>query len=184
MSPRAGSRASEAVARAQSARRVNESEDSMTLRIRDFRDDDSAAAACLFYDTVRGAAGPAYDGQQRAAWAPKVPDTDEWRERLRSATTLVAEDSEGLAGFLSLDDTGYLDLAYVREDRIGTGVAKALYDALLPRARAAGLSQLCTDASVMARRFFERQGWVVVREQHPVRRGVQLTNFRMQKVLR
>jgi putative acetyltransferase len=152
----------------------------MTPSIRDFRDDDAEAAARLFYETVRTSSGPAYDERQRAAWAPRIPDTGRWRERLGSATTLVAEDAAGISGFMSLDDCGHLDLAYVRNDLIGTGVAKALYDALLARAQEAGFSRLTTDASVTARSFFERQGWVVLREQRPNRHGVQLTNYRME----
>ena len=156
----------------------------MPLTIRDFTDDDTQATARLFHDTVRTASGPAYDARQRAAWAPKVPDSRAWGARLAAATTLVAEDASGLAGFMSLERAGdrasHIEMAFVRADQIGGGVAKALYDALITRAQTAGLHHLSTDASAMARRFFERQGWAVIREQQPVRDGVALTNYRME----
>lgn len=42
---------------------------------------------------------------------------------------------------------------------------------------------LTTNASITARPFFERFGFVVLAEQHPVTRGVRLTNYRMEKRL-
>lgn len=51
------------------------------------------------------------------------------------------------------------------------------------KARELGATTLTTEASRMARPFFERQGWSVVAEQVVVIRGVRLTNYRMRKVL-
>jgi putative acetyltransferase len=151
----------------------------MPPTIRPYRQEDAAATAILFHETVRDAAGVGYDEAQRAAWAPRIPEAVRWHTRLSEAMTLVAEDATGIVGFMSLRNDGYLDLAFVRGDRIGTGIAKALYDVLLQDAVMSGLNKLTTDASIKARRFFERQGWRLVREQHPVRRGIALTNYRM-----
>ncbi len=151
--------------------------------IRSFRPEDAEACARLFYETVRRAAGPAYGDREREAWAPEVPDTRDWCQRLAAAETWVAEDREGVSGFMSLTPQGLVDLAYVRADRIGSGVAHQLHGALLQAARAAGLEKLETDASDLARVFFERQGWHVVRVQRPVRMGVALTNYRMERSL-
>ena len=38
-------------------------------------------------------------------------------------------------------------------------------------------------ASTMAKAFFTRQGWEIVREQAPVRHGVALKNWHMAKTL-
>lgn len=151
----------------------------MTLTIRPYRADDAPATARLFHETVRDGAGPGYDDAQRAAWSPDIPELGPWHDRLAQATTLLAEDEHGLAGFMSLRDDGYLDLAFVRANRIGGGVAKALHERLIDQARHAGPRRLTTDASHLARRFFERQGWRTIREQRQCRRGVELTNFRM-----
>lgn len=63
------------------------------------------------------------------------------------------------------------------------GVAGALLAPLRGIAVAAGLAELSTDASITARPFFEQHGFAVVTEQHPVTRGVEMTNYRMiQKV--
>ncbi|MBP5856758.1 GNAT family N-acetyltransferase [Marivibrio halodurans] len=160
------------------------------LHIRRFRpDDDAAATARLFHASIREGAVGAYSEEQLAAWAPAPPETAEWAARLGSMTTLIAvelaasddeEDGEGdPLGFMSLTDAGHIDLAYVRPDRFGTGVSDALYNAVLSVARTSGLRRLTTDASHLARRFFEKRGWHVLREQRPVRHGIALTNFRM-----
>lgn len=151
----------------------------MPLTIRAFEAEDARATARLFHETVRDAAGAGYTAAQRRAWSPAVPDLAPWHERLAGATTMLAEGGDGLVGFMSLGNDGYLDLAFVRADKLGAGVAKALYDSLLDRARAMGLKTLTTDASHLARRFFHRQGWRVTREQTQSRRGESLANYRM-----
>ncbi|MNW68344.1 putative N-acetyltransferase YafP [compost metagenome] len=50
-------------------------------------------------------------------------------------------------------------------------------------AREHGAVELTTYASLTARPFFEKHGFVVVEERQPVLRGVSLTNFRMRKPL-
>ena len=124
-----------------------------------------------------------YDQKQREAWAPTIPDTAAWTERLRSVTTFVAEDDSGIAGFMTLGSDGYIDLAFVRPDVIGQGVAYQLYRTLERAASRSGLARLYTEASDVARPFFERQGWRVAETQTVNRSGVSLTNHRMEKLL-
>jgi len=149
------------------------------VRIRRFRDADAAATARVFYDTVHHATQDFYDDAQRKAWAPRVPDLEPWLARIRPQTAFVAERNGKVIGFMTLRGDGYIDLAYVAPDVVGKGVAKALYDAILADAGNAGLARLTSEASHLARRFFERQGWRVVEEQSVLRNGVALTNFRM-----
>ena len=155
----------------------------MEIELRKFEINDAAAAVQLYFDSIHHGTGSHYDAAQRQAWAPEVPNTAAWGERLAKNITLMAVDAQGLAGFLSLQHDGHLDLAFVRPDLIGQGVAKKLYLRIEENARAIGLTALNTDASDLAKPFFERQGWQVVATQHPVRSGVQLTNYRMTKVL-
>ncbi|NNJ75056.1 MAG: GNAT family N-acetyltransferase [Anderseniella sp.] len=53
------------------------------------------------------------------AWSEKVPDTDEWRERLQSQHSFVAQLNTRLVGFMTLDGDGHIDLAFVVPDLIG-----------------------------------------------------------------
>ena len=65
------------------------------LRVREFVDDDASATAQIFYDAVRLGAAEYYDERQRNAWAEKVPNDDEWRERLQAQHSFVAQLKKG-----------------------------------------------------------------------------------------
>lgn len=153
------------------------------ILVRLFEAADADAAAQIFYDAVRIGAAEFYDEAQRAAWAVDVPDSDVWRDRLLAQPTFVAISDAQLVGYMTIAADGYIDLAFVRPDRIGTGVAKALYDAVEAKAIELGASRLYSEASYLAKRFFERQGWVVVKPQIIERHGVTLTNFVIEKLL-
>lgn len=153
------------------------------ISIRRFRDDDAEATARVFFDAVHLGAKGHYDEAQRRAWVPQPPAGARWRGRLRTQSTLVAERDGRVIGFMTLRPDGYIDLAFVAPEFIGRGVAKRLYDAIHEEAMTLGLRRLYSEASHLARPFFERQGWSVVRAQSVERDGVSLTNFVMEKVL-
>jgi len=150
-----------------------------SLRVREFEDVDIGATAQVFFDAVRLGAADYYDDRRRAARAEKVPDADDWHERLLSQQTFVAELEARVAGFMTLDVDGHIDLAFVALTLIGKGVARA-FEAEASRL---GIERLDTEASHMARRFLERQGWSVVRQQSVEMGDVSLTNFLMEKRL-
>ena len=153
-------------------------------RIRRFRPEDAAATARIFFDAVRVGAQGHYDDAQRRAWAPDVPDTAAWRARLEAQTVRVAERDGVVVGFMTLRADGCIDLAFVAPAAMGQGVAGALYEAILAEASRLGLSRLHAEASHLARPFFARRGWTVVRPQTVTRDGVMLTNFLMETALR
>lgn len=155
----------------------------MHPKIRLFGPDDAEALARVYYESVHFGTVDCYDVAQRRAWVEKVPETEEWRDRLRTQTTFVAENGSRLVGFMTLDAGGHIDLAFVAPDVIGRGVAKALYDRVEAEALRIALKRLDTAASHLARPFFERQGWDLVREQLVTRGEVSLTNFVMEKHL-
>lgn len=97
--------------------------------------------------------------------------------------TLVAEEGGEVIAFAEIEDDGHLDMFYCRQDVVGRGVGSSLYRAIEREARARGLVRMTTEASITARPFFERQGFVVAREQLVVLRGVELKNFAMEKHL-
>ncbi len=153
------------------------------LLIRPFTEQDAGATAAIFFDAVRSGSREFYSDAQRQAWAPAIPPLPDWLDRLKAQTTLVAEQVGDVVGFMTLDGEGYIDLVFVAPDLIGKGVARQLYAGVENVARKAGIQKLSVQASHMARRFFERQGWSVVRQQTVTLRGVALTNFVMEKHL-
>ncbi|MHC9234980.1 GNAT family N-acetyltransferase [Pseudooceanicola sp. 502str34] len=155
--------------------------DSLTLRA--LTPDDAGAAAALFFRAVREGTVAHYDAAQRAAWAPAPPDPEDWRRRFAAQFGVTAWEGETLAGFVTMEGTGHLDLAFVAPEWMGRGLAARLYGALEAEARARGLPRLTSEASHLARPFLLRQGWQVIAAQQIERRGVMLENFRMEKRL-
>lgn len=152
----------------------------MSLTLRRAVDADAAPLAKIFHRAVQIGAAGAYTAEQRNAWSPEPPKADVWLQRLQGLTTLVAEQDGVIAGFMSLRDDGYLDLAFVDPKFARQGIGQALLEAVADEAQKLGLTRMRTEASLVARAFFERSGWVVLQEQKVERRGVELTNFRME----
>ena len=151
------------------------------LTLRRYEPDDCAACWQLFYCAVQIGAAEFYDQAQRDMWCAAPPElTPERNARLADAVTWVAENAGKLVGFMSLKADGHLDMAFVDPDHMGQGVAVALHTRLIQSARDAGLTELYTEASHLARRFFQRQGWQVTKPETIERNGISLPRFLMQ----
>ena len=153
----------------------------MTIRLRAFRREDAETLAVIFLRAIREGTAGAYTLAQQQAWANMQDAPKAWAERLESKITLVAERDGQVGGFMTLGADGYLDLAFVLPEEKGRGLAAALHDRMLHEAHLQGVTRLTTDASIVARRFFLKQGWREQAEQQLLRDGQSLTNYRMDK---
>lgn len=151
--------------------------------VRPFREGDGPATLDLFHRAIRQTAARDYSPEQVAAWAASNADVTLWTARRASARTFVAQLDSDVAGFTDVDDTGYVDMLYVDPRFARRRVATALLEHVLTWAQEHGVRAMSADVSITARPLFERFGFVVVREQHPVRNGVELTNFHMHMTL-
>jgi putative acetyltransferase len=151
----------------------------MSNRIRLAHCGDMAGLGRLWHDAVHTGAVGAYDEAQRKAWSPAPKSAAFMAERLSGQIILVAEDDQGLAGFFTLTPEGELDMAYVRPDRKGDGLAARLLAAILDEARKRDLTTLTVQASHIARKFFEKHGWTLVQTQTVRPNGVEMQNHRM-----
>jgi putative acetyltransferase len=87
-------------------------------------------------------------------------------------------------GFLTMYDTGYIDLAFVRASAQSRGVFSALLSALEKDARAAGLPRLRTHVSLMAQPAFEARGFHVIGHETVERGSEILARAEMEKSLK
>jgi putative acetyltransferase len=155
----------------------------MFKSVRSIEERDIAPATRLFFHTVHSAAGSGYDDAQRKAWAPAIPETNKWHERISRQYAYVIEDDEGLAGFMTMTRKGHIDLAFTRADIISKGAGSLLYAAIETCAKKHRINHLTTDASKMACGFFERHGWQFTEKQQVIRGDIALTNYKMTKSL-
>ncbi len=142
-----------------------------TAGIRNYDAGDAPEIVRLFFETVRSVNRADYSEEQVEAWAPGVPDPEEWHSRMAGRRTLVAEEGGEVVGFAELEGEGHLDMLYLREDAVGRGVGRRLYEAVEREARDQGSGWIFTEASITARPFFERRGFRVVREHDQLHHG-------------
>jgi putative acetyltransferase len=153
------------------------------MLIRAYDRPDAPSIVRLFYETIHSINLKDYPAEQLHAWAPEIPDADIWHSRMIQRCTLVAEENGEILVFAEMEYDGHLDMMYCRHDAIGSGVGRQLYQAIEAKALDLGLARIFAEASITAKRFFTRNGFVVDSEQSVIRRGIALTNFRMHKQL-
>lgn len=156
----------------------------MPLRIRRFRREDLPHLTELFYQTVRTVNRRDYTLEQVQAWAPEevrqAGDSARW-QALAERFTLIAEIDGQIVGFCDLEADGHLDRFYVHAEFQGQGVGRALLAEVENIARRECMPRVFVEASITARPFFLKQGFVELAEQSVTVRGVQLANYRMQR---
>ncbi|WP_312581726.1 GNAT family N-acetyltransferase [Atlantibacter hermannii] len=135
----------------------------------------------VFLRSVGEVASTDYNEAQTRAWAQI--DEQCWMVRLSHAWTFVACYQHELAGFITLEHDGHIDLLFVHPAYQRQKTATALLDRLESQARAQNISTLYTEASITARPFFERHGFTVMAKQTVALRGEHFVNYRMQKWL-
>lgn len=145
--------------------------------IREYSPADCKEVTELFYRTVHSVNAADYTGEQLDAWAPEQPDLEKWNQSLREHYSIVAIDGERITGFGDIDKTGYLDRLYVHRDYQRKGIASLICDHL----EQAVAGNIVTHASITARPFFEKRGYIVLKRQQVKRQGILLTNYVMEK---
>ncbi len=156
---------------------------SRPITLRAYRPADAQATYDVFYDAVHRGTVAHYSQRERAAWVNSQVMPSGWTEKLERQFTQVAVSEGRLIGFMSLERSGYLDMAYVLPSVMGQGVAARLYAALENWARAQLIPRLSVQASHLAKPFLQRQGWRLIDRQAVLRNGRRITNFTMDKVL-
>ena len=123
-----------------------------------------------------------YSEEQRSAWKESIENKERWHRKMRDDYFLIAENESGSAiGFASLSWDGYLDTLYVHPDFQRQKVAQALYDSIEKEARNKNYDRIYSDASHWAKPFFEANGFLEIAENEVERKGIKLTNFRMER---
>ena len=151
----------------------------MTDTLRRYTPSDASALALLIHNAIHEGASSAYSSEQLHAWSPKPKSLADIKHRLHDQICVIAEDETGIAGVMTIKGAGLLDLAFVRADRKGDGLASRLYEALLSHARPLKFTKLSVQASHLARPFFEKKGWRLIKTQTVSVNGVQMENHEM-----
>ncbi len=144
---------------------------------------DVPSIIALFQQTIVQATIGDYNQKQREAWAARGNDSARWRERIAIQHFLLAERPDGLLGFGSINDDGYLDTLFVHHACQRQGIATRLLTALEEWATEQDAKTITTNASITARPFFARHGYQTLAEQQNKIAEEVLINYRMQKIV-
>jgi len=151
-----------------------------SLRLRQFRPEDTPILIDLFKDTVRRVNSRDYTPEQVRAWAPDEVDPARWAV-LIDRHTVVAEADDRVVGFTDLESDGHIDRFFVHADFQGQGVGRAMLTEVVAEAVRLGVYRLYAEVSITARPFFGRHGFALVAEQKVTVRGVPMANYRMER---
>jgi putative acetyltransferase len=150
------------------------------MYIRRYLERDAKEIAELFYNTIHQINIKDYTEKQINAWAPELR-YEFWAKRLKKKNPFVALADSQIVGFAELDPDGYIDCLYIHHQWQGKGVASKLLAEIEKEAQSLGVKRLYTEASITAKPFFEKRGFEIIKEQQVEKRGVKLTNYRMEK---
>ncbi|MGE3853348.1 MAG: N-acetyltransferase family protein [Planctomycetota bacterium] len=152
--------------------------------IRPATDGDCEGLWTVHVQAIRHTCSRAYSAEQIQAWSALL-SPGSYVEMLRNRVVVVAEDDTGVIGFGQLDaDRREIEAVYVRPDRQGQGIGRALLQRLESSARAVGIDKVSLSATLNAVPFYVRAGFTtegpVV---HRLPTGQELACTRMHKGL-
>jgi putative acetyltransferase len=151
--------------------------------LREYQPADAPALVEVYRDAIRTMGATAYSPAQVQAWARWPGDSREFEERLQAGLAVVAVREQEIVAFGTLNPVDHIDLLFCKGSHGRRGITTRIYEQLEEHARAAGVEILSTEASRIARPFFEKQGFHVVEREVVERHGVHLDRFRMEKRL-
>ena len=155
------------------------------MLIRRYKIQDTDALNSIYHDTIHNVNKQDYTPEELEAWAPSGPYTEEKRnkdiERFKRINPFVAVEGTQPIGFAELEDEGYINCFFVRQDSIGKGVGKALLGACIAEAEQLGYRRVFAGVSITARPFFLKQGFRVVKPVLEDIRGIEMKFYEMEK---
>ena len=137
----------------------------------------------LYAETIQAVCINDYSQQQIDVWKTTAENTERWTNVVNEQLAVVAEKNHKLIGFGTLRDGNYIDFFYIHKDFQGQGIADKILSQLETHALKSGNFNLTSDVSITAKPYFEKKGFLVVKEQKNLRKGVELINYKMSKTL-
>ena len=153
------------------------------ITLRKFDPADADACLSLFRNTIHRVNIRDYSPGQINAWAPVDVEVPNWASRFTGRIAYVACQHEAIIGFGDMTTAGHLDRLFVSAENQRQGIARGLLERLMTDAIQQNCDRITTEASITAKPFFERLGFTVLEQQSVECRGVQLINYKMQRIL-
>lgn len=151
------------------------------IKLRQANINDVEKITQLFFDTIQNINIRDYSQEEVDDWSSWKADIDKWLVKMSEQHFTIAEINNQIVGFCSLAPDGYLDFMFVHKDFQNQGIASALLSEIENKAIEQKNDLIYSDVSITAKRFFERKGFVVERQQLKKSKKKELVNYRMTK---
>lgn len=153
--------------------------ENFTLRIGTVND--LASLQELFAATVKTICIQDYNVEQVEVWSSSIENRQRWSKMIKEQYVIVALKNNTIVGFCTLDKGTYIDLLFVHKDYQGQKIAYNLYKNIENESKRRKTKQLWADVSKTAKPFFEKMGFLVIKEQIVVLQNVEFINYKMSK---
>ena len=154
------------------------------ISIRDYQPEDVQDLAKTYYNTIHRINIQHYTEEQVDVWAPATSlETEGWAKKFSRTKPIIATVGDEIVGFAEFESNGHIDCFYCHHEWIGKGVGSALMKEISHRAKNNHIYHIFSEVSITAKPFFEKHGFRVVTQQTIVRKGVELTNFKMERTV-
>lgn len=151
--------------------------------VRKGQENDLTELQKLFVDTITTICTADYDEQQIEVWVSGVDNRQRWDDIITKQFVLIAQHTDKIVGFATLDNGNCIDLLYVHKDHQQQGIAQRLLGEITNEAKRLKQKALISDVSKTARPFFEKNGFNVLKEQIVKIKSINLVNYKMTKTL-
>jgi len=152
------------------------------MKLRQYQDSDDGEVGKIFYETVYTVNAKDYTQKQLNAWIPQDTNYLELaKSRILQRDAIVAVDDKKIIGFGSININGYLGWLFVQKDNIGKGVGTAICNELEGRCQN---NLILTDASISAKPFFEKRGYIVIKERKARQNSIMMQTYYMAKFIK
>lgn len=151
--------------------------------IRDYQPQDSKALAKIFENAILAIDHRIYSTSQKQEWIGNHSD-EFWQHRFEKTLPFMAVIGDRVVGFIEFgfdDGIGEIDCFYIEPKFQQQGVGQTLFEKVLSFAKGNNVYQINVSASHIAKPFFAKQGFKVIRENSVVRSNVTLENWLMVK---
>lgn len=130
----------------------------MAFEIREAQETDLVSLMELFRSAIEVQGRDHYSDDQVQAWSGRASESS-FADFVLQPETFVAVDDSGPIGFSGYAADGHITSLYIRPDRAGQGVGRALIGHVLEHANAHGVNRFHFEASTMAIPLFEKKGF-------------------------
>ncbi|NVJ52710.1 MAG: GNAT family N-acetyltransferase [Campylobacteraceae bacterium] len=134
----------------------------------------------LFTNTIHKTCNKDYTKEQLNAWANLHINYEVWEKRLNKTKPYLTICDKKLVGFAEFYED-YIDCFYVHHEYQGCDVGKMLLNNIFKIAKQNEQTLLRVDASITAKPFFEKFGFIEVKKNKVERNNIELVNFSMEK---